>query len=463
MADGKFSNRSNRDADGFSLQLIDKPSEDIIVGSLTTGYYPLTAKNITGTMSASTIGRFSSATATDSTAIVGRMIAAASSGGGLSTTANYTGTPTVTITPTADSVGGTVVTEANKGTYYVKIVADSQKLTGTTTVKRAAFSATTAGYQPKGTLLSEGSQTASVTVNSGTSTKYINIPAGSCKVSGGGLSGNDVTPEIKLRLNAQTTSGVGITDDQPSSGYYLTIGGSSTKTTASVTRAAITDEHTAGYIPAKTATTVISSETKTLNINSGKATSYITIPAGSCTVAGGELTLGTASGGGLSGGGLSVTDNKTSITPTVSVTLSAQTTSGVDITNDEPSSGYYLTINGSSSSDSAVVNRAKIERADFSQKVTRAAITDAHTAGYIPAKSATTVINSGSTTVTLSAGSIAAASQTITVNAGSKTRYITIPSAIYANGFVNSAGYIPKGTNVYTTAQTDECITINFN
>lgn len=187
------------------------------------------------------------------------------------------------------------------------------------------------------------------------------------------------------------------------------------------------------------------------------------IKKGECTVAGGGLILGTASGGGLSGGGLSVTDNKTSITPTVSVTLSAQTTSGVDITNDEPSSGYYLTINGSSSSDSAVVNRAKVDRAEFSQTVTRADITDAHTAGYIPAKSAKPVINSDSTTVTLSAGSIADASQTITVNAGSKTRYITIPAAVYANGFVNSAGYIPEGTNVYTTAKTDECITINFN
>ena len=38
-----------------------------------------------------------------------------------------------------------------------------------------------------------------------------------------------------------------------------------------------------------------------------------------------------------------------------------------------------------------------------------------------------------------------------------------IKKAVYANGFVNSAGYIPTGTNVYTTEQTDECITINFN
>lgn len=290
MADGKFSNRSNRDADGFSLQLIDKPSEDITVGSLTTGYYPLTAKNITGTMSASTIGRFSSATATDSTAIVGRMIAAASSGGGLSTTANYTGTPKVTITPTTDSAGRAVISETNEGIYYITVVANSEKLTGTTTVKRAAFSATTAGYQPKGTLLAESSQNANVTINSGTSTKYINIPTGSCTVAGGELSGNDVTPTISIALSAQNTSGVEITDTKPGSGYYLTIGGSSAKTTASVTRAAITDAHTAGYIPAKTAITAISTATKTLNINAGSKTRYITIPSASINYTTGAIS-----------------------------------------------------------------------------------------------------------------------------------------------------------------------------
>lgn len=289
MADGKFSNFTTRPAKDFSLEITDKSGTDITIGAKSGGYYPLST-SLTGKLTAGTWGRFHDGTATDSNVIVGRMIAAASSGGGLSTTANYTGTPTVTITPTTDSAGRAVISETNEGIYYITVVANSQKLTGTTTVKRAAFSATTAGYQPKGTLLAESSQTASVTVNSGTSTKYIEIPTGSCAVAGGGLSGNDVTPTISIALSAQNTTGVGITDTKPGSGYYLTIGGSSAKTTASVTRAAITDAHTAGYIPAKTATTAISTATKTLNINAGSKTRYITIPSASINYTTGAIS-----------------------------------------------------------------------------------------------------------------------------------------------------------------------------
>ena len=175
MADGKFSNFTTRPAKDFSLEITNKGGTDITIGAESGGYYPLST-SLTGKLTAGTWGRFHDGTATDSNVIVGRMIAAASSGGGLSTTANYTGTPTVTITPT-NTVGGTEVEESDKGSYYIKIVANSAKLTGTTTVKRAALNITTAGYQPKKTLLGEGSQNANVTVNAGSSTKYIKIPA----------------------------------------------------------------------------------------------------------------------------------------------------------------------------------------------------------------------------------------------------------------------------------------------
>lgn len=123
------------------------------------------------------------------------------------------------------------------------------------------------------------------------------VAAGSCTVSGGGLSVTNNysgTPTVDITLDGQTTSGAAITTTKPSSGYYLTLGASSSALsgTTKVTRAAVTDAHTAGYIPDKSATTVISSTTAspTVTVNKGTKTEYITIPSGSAKVTSQSIT-----------------------------------------------------------------------------------------------------------------------------------------------------------------------------
>lgn len=175
---------------------------------------------------------------------------------------------------------------------------------------------------------------------------------------------------------------------------------------------------------------ITSSGTKTLKTAGRYMLKDVSIdtPTGSCTVSGGELKKGTASGGELSGGELNLSSS--SITPSVSIGLSGQTTTDVSITDTKPSSGYYLTLSGSSSSSSSTVTRAAVTRAAFSQRVTRAAITDAYSDGYISKKPASTVIDSTYTDVSLAADSttIPKSTQTVTVKGGSKTRYVVIPS-----------------------------------
>lgn len=136
----------------------------------------------------------------------------------------------------------------------------------------------------------------------------------------------------------------------------------------------------------------------------------VTTPAGSATVA---------------GGGLSVGSNYTG-TPTVSIALDSQTTSGITINDTQPSSGYYLKLTGSSSALSGTT------------QVNRAAITLARTAGWVTAQSATNVSNSTNS------------KPTVTVNSGSKTRYLAIPTATFttsgATVYCSGAGWVPAGS-----------------
>ena len=138
----------------------------------------------------------------------------------------------------------------------------------------------------------------------------------------------------------------------------------------------------------------------------------ITTPAGGATVA---------------GGGLTTTANYTG-TPTISVGIDSQSTSGITITDTTQTSGYYVKLTSSSSALSGTTT-AK-----------RAAITLARTAGYVTAQSATTVSGLGETTT----------SPTVTVNSGSKTRYLVLPAATFASSggsvYTSTGGWVPAGS-----------------
>ena len=74
--------------------------------------------------------------------------AGAISGGGLSTTANYTGTPTISTTLTYDSTAVIGIMPSMPATEFaIAVDASSSALSGSTTVKRAvaSYSITTAG------------------------------------------------------------------------------------------------------------------------------------------------------------------------------------------------------------------------------------------------------------------------------------------------------------------------------
>ena len=163
--------------------------------------------------------------------------------------------------------------------------------------------------------------------------------------------------------------------------------------------------------------TVDASGTKTKTLNTAgtfvdkNIQVSVTTPAGGATVA---------------GGGISATANYTG-TPTVTLSLESQTTSGISITDTAQNSGYYVVLKGST---------AKITG---STTATRAAITLARTAGYVTAQSATSVISSDT------------ASPSVTVNAASKTRYLTLPTAAFSVSgdtvYCSNGGWVPTGSS----------------
>lgn len=290
-----------------------------------------------------------------------------------------------------------------------------------------------------------------------------------------------------------------------SSGYYLT----GAQTIAATTP--ITNSTYAGYLTSSTTARTTTIKTiagptsddiyiyPSTSIYTYWASSYglkISKPgAAGITVSGGGLSQGTASGGGLSGGGLSgggltagagevsITQNP-EVTPNVGGTgtaSAAQTNYGITTTKPSGTDGTnYLTFDpgatinkeakakGRGTVSRAAVTRAKVTRAAFSQTVNRAAVTDVRTAGYLAARSSTTIVDAGSSTVSLAEGSIAADSTTIgetsatsnyssesssstTVNGGTNW-YVPIVTASATGGTASASASIAKNPSASASA-----------
>ena len=375
-------------------------AEDILSGK--TAY--VNGTKVTGTIATKTSSNLTASGATvtvpagyyasDASASVGAGTYSAS-GGTLSVSSNYTGKPSVSLSLEGQTTTGATLeaTEPESG-YYLTVKGASGALSGTTKVSRTAITkSATAGYVETGssTVSSATSKSPTVTVQANSATNYITIPSGSTVVTGGGLSGGSaVTPTVTLSNGSDTnmtniTAGGKDTTNYP---YYFKVNGASSSGSSKVTRAAVQEARTAGYIEDKAAADTIASASKTVTVNAGSGSTYVGLKAGGCTV---------------SGGGLTVSSNY-SDTPEVTISLDGQTTTGAAYTTTKPESGYYLTVGAAS------------EALSGTTKVSSAAVTDTHTAGYIPAKSATTVIAANSK------------SPTVTVGAGSETGYITLPT-----------------------------------
>lgn len=151
-----------------------------------------------------------------------------------------------------DSLGSVTTTLPSTG-YYLAVKSNSVTRTS---VISADASIGTAGFMP--TSYNFTAASGNVTINAG-SNYYIPVTAGSCTVAGGGLTESGIT------TSSSNTSGI------------------------SFTRAAITDAHTAGYIPTKTASTAIASSTKYITaftLGSGKSLTSVTNNGTIATVSG---------------------------------------------------------------------------------------------------------------------------------------------------------------------------------
>lgn len=242
---------------------------------------------------------------------------------------------------------------------------------------------TTAGWFPTGALAAATS-----------ATTYFPITTGSCTIAGGVLSTSGFSKtDLALTLAdgedsnmANITIGAKDTDNYA---YYFKVNGStpavSGNTSASVT--AITDKHTAGYIPAKAQTNFRNAQAASpaVSVNATSNNTYISLKA---------------AGINYNGGGLSNTSNYTG-TPSITLTTNSSTNManyrlGTQDTTNYP---YYFQI------------KATTAKMTGTTTVTRAAYTDTRTAGYLPARNATTVL--ASTT----------SSPSVTVEAATNTTY----------------------------------------
>lgn len=226
--------------------------------------------------------------------------------------------------------------------YYVAVqsAASANDITATPSVSTAGYGTTTAGqYSATTATLNVGANASSVT--------YLPIAVGACTIAGGGLSittNYNGTPTITMASGNSTnmTNIIEGSQDTTNYPYYFKVDAStaalSGKTKA--TRAAVTDAHTAGYIPAKSATTVIDSTAvePTVTVNAASNATYVSLKEATMTVAGTNIVSPTASVEGNANVTLGTTDNGIAVTATGGGAASVTATATTNVTGYAPAS-----------------------------------------------------------------------------------------------------------------------------
>lgn len=257
-----------RAASGFSLSVSNTSgasgSSNVTVGTLADGEYPIIASNlsITGTLTASTAGWFSSGSATDTdvdSVTVGKMAAAVCTiAGGVLSTSGFTKSDLALTLASGSSTNMSNITIGAQDTsnypYYFKVNGSTPAVSGTTSASVTAITDThTAGYLPAkaaSNFRNAQSATPAVSVNATSASTYVSLKKAAVSIGGT----NSVTGSL-------TGSNATLTDNN-NSGITLTGGGSATITATATTS-------TVGYAPASTQ---IGSATKT---GSGTKTQYL--------------------------------------------------------------------------------------------------------------------------------------------------------------------------------------------
>lgn len=319
------------------------------------------------------------------------------------------------------------------GTAYLTISPSGNKTNGVSTAS-AKSSITTEGYLEVGNKIS-GNSIINIIPEVNTGSEYY-IP-----IVGPTFSGGTVTATVSATpSNAKATitssgsfvnaSAYGVTTIQPSGTdgtNYLTIDGILSTTSGSVlskanaTSTAVTYSNNPGLISSHSNSTAVSGKTAaekststTVNVTEDDKFVPLYIPMGTIT---------------FQGGGLSATSNYTG-TPTVSLSLTSQTTTGAAYTTTKPSTGFYLTLQGSTAKLTGTTT------------VTKDSVLYNATKGVIKDVSGGTAQNSTSKTAS------------VTVNAASSTGYITIPSASFSrvgNTVSWTEGYIAANSSTGST------------
>ena len=176
--------------------------------------------------------------------------------GGTLTSTNYENTPTITLS-NGSQTNMSNINLGNQNTttypYYFKVDASSGALTGTTSVTRGAITYTnSAGIitaHTNDSVLSESSQSATVTINSGSQSIYVNLKEAIFTFTGGALNNTQATATF-VNSNNKVIS----TANSDTYNNGLTV---LAKGTAS--RSAVTYTNTAGYFPAHSSSQTASS------------------------------------------------------------------------------------------------------------------------------------------------------------------------------------------------------------
>ena len=337
-----------------------------------------------------------------------------------------------------------------------------------------------------------------------------------CTVAGGGLSGGGltagsgevatvtqgiVTPSVGgTGVNSTSQSSYGVTTTQPSGtdgtnyvtfdpGASITtnnvVHGRGTVNRAAVARAAITDAHTAGYLSAKSATTVIAADSTTIGATSGTSnwssntnsnptiaagTNYY-VPISTATVTAGSATA-SASIAKQPSASTTASSASTTVTGLTNGTYSTTTTSSYYITASATSGSASAASGYSTASASATGGSASISKgitaganASASASGTKSATSTEVTASSAAKTASSTIylvkastsISSGTATATATAGTTSSSGISDGISSSATSYYVTATggsasSSVTASSATVGAGYNPSSVTASTTA-----------
>lgn len=263
-------------------------------------------------------------------------------------TINYVAADPATITNTLGVVAGVSVSETNMELKslqatkpsgpYIKIMGEASG-SGKATISE--------GYVSTDTTI-PNSKTATASV-------FYPVQAGNTSITGGALSGGgSVTPTVTLSNgndsnmdNVTAGSKNAIINNYP---YYFKVSGSSSATSSTVSRAAVQEKRSEGYIYDKAATNVINADSKVVNVNAGNGSTYVGLKGARLDVSGTASASTTVEPGAISISNKSSTvSGKTPITvkPTTNTSNISKYYVAVDATAAANTQGATSKISGS--------------------------------------------------------------------------------------------------------------------